>query len=113
MSEETKPKRKQVEREYIIELLDGTMYTVTTNSLNRAKHSAWKAYPGKVKDVRRSDGKGRKHDSSYPDRTRNDRTQSREADIKSMAERFGYPNKSALLTALLSGENTIVKAEKG
>jgi hypothetical protein len=56
--------------------------------------------------------KPRKHDPRYPDRTRNERTKRREADIKAMAERFGYPNKSALLTALLSGEITIVKVEK-
>ena len=56
MSEQEKKQRKQVEREYIIELLDGTTETVTTTSLLKAKKHAWVMYSQNLKDVRRADG---------------------------------------------------------
>ena len=112
MSEQEKPKRKQVEREYIIELLDGTKRVQTETNLSSAKWRAEQNYPGQVKDVRRADGIERKHDPRYPDRTRNERTKDREEGYTAMAARFGYPSKSAVLTALLNGEAVVVKVEK-
>ena len=68
MSEQEKKTRKQVEREYIIELLDGTKRVQTETNLRSAKQRAEQNYPGKVKDVRRATASGGGNFTNHPPR---------------------------------------------
>jgi len=68
MSEETKPKRKQVEREYIIEMLDGTKRVQTETNLRSAKRRAEQNYPGQVSSVRRATASGQGNFTNHPSR---------------------------------------------
>ena len=99
MSEETKPKRKQVEREYIIELLDGTIETITHTSLLGAKKYA-RVMHNDVKDVRRADGVVSKPwNPAWNDNTRKQRQQDRRNNLSVIAQAAGFASWDDLATA--------------
>lgn len=56
--------------------------------------------------------KEQKYNPKWKDATRNQRTKEREAAILGMCQKFGYPNKSALLTALIKGDAIVVKVKE-
>lgn len=104
MSEQEKPKRrKQVEREYIIELLDGTTETIIHTSLLGAKKYA-RVMHNDVKDVRRADGVVSKPwDSKWNDNTRKQRQQDRRDNLSIIAQVAGFASWDDLATAATKG----------
>ena len=104
MSEQEKKPRKQVEREYIIELLDGTTETVTTTSLLKAKKHAWVMYSQNLKDVRRADGVvSNPWNPAWNDGTRKQRQQDRRNNLSAIAQAAGFASWDDLATAATKG----------
>lgn len=101
---ETPKKRKKVEHEYVVELLDGTTRTVTTTDLRKAKKHAWVMYHDEVKDVRRADGiVSNPWNPAWTDGTRKQRQQNRRTNLNTVAEAAGFASWDDLATAATKG----------
>ena len=68
MSEQEKPKRKQVKREYIIDLRDGRQIKLQIENLRTAKTYAAAEYGGLVSSVRRATAGGQGNFTNHPSR---------------------------------------------
>ena len=103
MTEQEKKPRKQVEREYIIEMMDGTTEILTFTNLRSAKKYAWVMHSD-VKDVRRADGVVSKPwDSKWNDGTRKQRQQDRRNNLSAIAQAAGFASWDDLATAATKG----------
>jgi hypothetical protein len=110
VTEQEKKTRKQVEREYIIEMLDGTTETITHTSLRSAKKYAWVMH-NDVKDVRRADGVVSKPwDSKWNDNTRKQRQQDRRNNLSVIAQAAGFASWDDLATA--AGRGVYIEINK-